>query len=161
MMTKINDYIIDRDIRAMNWLKHFAEVAKLVSTMSKDPAKKIGVVIVDKNKRIISTGFNGFPKGIKDTKDRLENKEYKRAITLHAEENAILYAKQDLSGCEMYIYGLPPCSHCAAMIIQSGISAVYYTLPKEYEISDHWKENLKIAEDILEEAKIPLLELNV
>lgn len=145
--------------RVLQWLNHFIDMAKLISTMSKDPSKKIGVVIVDEHNRVVSTGFNGFPRGIEDSQERLENKDYKRAITLHAEENAILYAKQDLTGCDMYIYGLPPCSHCAAMIIQSGIRNVYYRIPDEYEISDHWKENLAIAETILNEVGINLLDI--
>lgn len=145
--------------RVLQWLNHFIDMAKLISTMSKDPSKKIGVVIVDEHNRVVSTGFNGFPRGIEDSQERLENKDYKRAITLHAEENAILYAKQDLTGCDMYIYGLPPCSHCAAMIIQSGIRNVYYRIPDEYEISDHWKENLVIAETILNEVGINLLDI--
>lgn len=145
--------------RVLQWLNHFIDMAKLISTMSKDPSKKIGVVIVDAHNRIVSTGFNGFPRGIEDSQERLENKDYKRAITLHAEENAILYAKQDLTGCDMYIYGLPPCSHCAAMIIQSGIRNIYYRIPDEYEISDHWKENLAIAETILNEVGINLLNI--
>ena len=109
------------------------------------------LIITDKDNRIISTGFNGFPKGLKDSIERLEDKEFKRAVTLHAEENAILYAKQDLTDCNLYIYGLPPCSHCAAMIIQSGIKNVYYRIPKNYEISEHWKDNLNLAKEISNE----------
>lgn len=145
--------------RVIQWLNHFIEMAKLISTMSKDPSKKIGVVIVDQHNRIVSTGFNGFPRGVEDSSERLEDKDFKRAITLHAEENAILYAKQDLTECDMYIYGLPPCSHCAAMIIQSGIKNIYYRIPDEYKISDHWKENLVIAETILNEVGINLLDI--
>lgn len=145
--------------RVLQWITHFSDMAKLISTMSKDPSKKIGVVIVDEHNRVVSTGFNGFPRGVEDSQERLENKDYKRAITLHAEENAILYAKQDLTGCDMYIYGLPPCAHCAAMIIQSGIKNVWYRIPDEYEISEHWKENLEIAESILTEAGVNLLDL--
>ena len=141
------------------WHIKFINLAYEISQWSKDPSKKIGVVITDKDNRIISTGFNVFPKGLKDSIERLEDKEFKRAVTLHAEENAILYAKQDLTDCNLYIYGLPPCSHCAAMIIQSGIKNVYYRIPKNYEISEHWKDNLNLAKEILNEVNINLMEL--
>ena len=145
----------------MKWHIRFINMAKFVSAWSKDPSKKIGVVIVNKENKIISTGYNGFPKNINDTEDRLNDKEFKRAITLHAEENAILCSKQDLSNCIMYIYGLPPCAHCAAMIIQSGIKAIYYTIPNEYQISEHWKDNLNIAQSILKEARVKCTNLNL
>ena len=109
----------------MKWINHFIKVAEVVSTMSKDPNHKIGAVIVDKNNRIVSTGFNGFAKGIDDTDERLNDKETKRLLMLHAEENAILYAKQDLTDCSIYIYGYPPCVHCTSIIIQSGIKTIY------------------------------------
>ena len=145
----------------MKWSVRFMNMAKSVSTWSKDPSKKIGVVIINQENKIISTGYNGFPKNIADTEARLNDKEFKRAITLHAEENAILCAKQDLTNCIMYIYGLPPCAHCAAMIIQSGIKAVYYTVPEEYQISEHWKDNLNIAQSILKEEGVIYTNLNL
>lgn len=143
----------------MKWINRFISLAETVSTWSKDPSKKIGVVITNQENKIISTGYNGFPKGINDSLERLNDKEFKRAITLHAEENAILCAKQDLTNCIMYIYGLPPCAHCAAMIIQSGIKIIYYRIPKKYEVSDHWKDNINIAETILKEANISLISI--
>lgn len=141
------------------WAERFIDLAKTVSSWSKDPAKKIGAVIVNNENKVVSMGFNGFPRSIQDTEDRLNNKDFKRAICLHAEENAILCAKQDLKGCSIYIYGLPPCAHCAAMIIQSGIKDVFYRIPEEYKVSNYWKDNLEIAKEIFYEASI--LELEV
>lgn len=135
------------------------ELAKLVASWSKDPSKKIGAVIVNKENKVISMGYNGFPKSITDLDERLKDKDFKRSICLHAEENAILCAKQDLSNCELYIYGLPPCSHCAAMIIQSGIKTVYYRIPEEYNVSEYWKDNLKLAEKLFYEAGVYLLDI--
>lgn len=143
----------------MKWKSRFFDLAKTISSWSKDPSKKIGVIIVNSENKIVSTGYNGFPKNINDSEERLNDKDFKRAITLHAEENAILCAKQDLTGCKMYIYGLPPCAHCAAMIIQSGIKSVYYHIPEEYSISGHWFENCVLAKKILEEAGIIITEI--
>lgn len=144
----------------MKWTNHFIKVAELVSTMSKDPNHKIGAVIVDKNNRIVSTGFNGFAKGIADTEDRLNDKETKRLLMLHAEENAILYAKQDLTDCSIYVYGYPSCIHCTSIIIQSGIKNIYYkNSRKDNTISDYWKHNLEMALSLATEAGVNVIEL--
>ena len=71
------------------WNERFINLAKEISLWSKDPTRKIGAIIVNKDKHIVGTGYNGFPMGIKDTKKRLNDKEIKRAISLHAEESAL------------------------------------------------------------------------
>lgn len=146
--------------REIQWLKYFMNLAKNVSEMSKDPSHKIGAVIVDKNKRIVSTGFNGFARNIVDSEERLNNKEIKRKLTLHAEENAVSFAKRDLTGCDIFVYGYPPCTHCTSLLIQSGIQCIYYYNPT-YKVSDHWKDDFKLAETIAEEADVPYLELDI
>lgn len=144
----------------MKWINHFIKVAEVVSTMSKDPNHKIGAVIVDKNNRIVSTGFNGFAKGIDDTDERLNDKETKRLLMLHAEENAILYAKQDLTDCSIYIYGYPPCVHCTSIIIQSGIKTIYYKNSNKHNtVSDYWKANLEMAQRLAKEANVVVVDL--
>ena len=146
--------------REMQWLTYFMTLAKNVSTMSKDPSHKVGAVIVDQNKRIVSTGFNGFAKNIIDSKERLNDKDIKRKLTLHAEENAVTFAKRDLEGCDIYVYGYPPCTHCTSLLIQSGIKCIYYMNPTGYT-SEHWKKDFELAQQIAEEANIPYLELSV
>lgn len=136
------------------WHKRFLQMAELLSTWSKDPSTKVGAVIVDKNRRIVSTGYNGFAVGVLDTKERLDNRELKYPLTLHAEENALSFAKQDLTGCSLYVCGLPPCAHCASLIIQSGIKSVYtYELLEENE---RWKDSIALTKQIFEEAGVSL-----
>ena len=142
------------------WNERFMNLAESIGSWSKDPSRKIGAVIVDKDNRIVSTGFNGFAREIIDSNERLENKEIKRTLMLHAEENAILYAKQDLSGCSIYVAGLPPCVHCSSMIIQSGIKYVYYKNTKKEKPSEFWKDNLLLAKQILTEAGVKLTEID-
>lgn len=140
-----------------NWNKRFIELAQHISTYSKD-SHPIGAVIVDKNNRIISTGFNGFAKGIKDTEERLNNKDLKRMLSIHAEANAITFAKQDLTNCKIYIYGYMCCVNCASLIIQSGITEVFYKNSKPNNaVSEYWKENLALAEQILSEANVKVI----
>lgn len=129
------------------------KMAELVATWSKDPSSKIGAVIVDCNNRVISTGYNGFPVGIKDSDERLSLRELKYKMVLHAEENAILFAKQNLSGCSLYVTMMPPCSHCAALIIQSGIKNVYVPLS---DIPERWKDSVKLTKLMFEEAGVNL-----
>jgi dCMP deaminase len=136
------------------WHKRFLELAELVSTWSKDPSSKVGAVIVDKYNRIVSTGYNGFPVGVNDSKDRLDNRDVKYKMILHAEENAIMFAKQNLEGCSLYVTNLPPCSHCAALIIQSGIKNVY---TPQKDIPDRWKESIALTKQMFYESGVNLM----
>jgi len=110
------------------WHERFLEMAKLVGTWSKDPSTQVGAVAVDRNtRRVLSMGYNGFPKGIEDD-GRLNDREKKYEMIIHAEVNCILNAARlgiSLEGSALYISGLPPCATCALPIIQAGIKEVY------------------------------------
>lgn len=146
------------EVRTIQWLEYFMKLAENVSEMSKDPSHKIGAVIVDKNKRIVSTGFNGFARNIIDSEERLNNKDIKRKLTLHAEENAVTFAKRDLTGCDIFVFGYPPCAHCTSLLIQSGVKCIYYRNPTK-RVSEHWKEDFELAEQIAKEVEVPYIEL--
>lgn len=113
------------------WDMRFAQLAKLVSLWSKDPSTKVGSVIVRPDKTIASVGFNGFPKGIPDLPEWYADRDIKYNVVKHAEENAILFCHENLSGCTLYVYPLPPCSVCAGDIIQRGIKRVVAIVPPE------------------------------
>lgn len=135
------------------WNSRFMELAELISSWSKDPSSKIGAVIVDRNRRIISTGYNGFPRCVKDLDNRLGDRNLKYKMVLHAEENAIMFAKQNLEGCSLYVTKMPPCSHCAALIIQSGIKHVY--VPNG-EIPERWRESVEITKTMFAESGVEM-----
>ena len=139
--------------RATKWQKRFFDMAQLVASWSKDPSSQIGAVIVDAQNRVISTGFNGLPVGVKDTNDRLGDRETKYKMILHAEENAIMFAKQKLDGCSIYVTKMPPCAHCAALIIQSGIKEVYVPAG---EIPERWLDSVKLTSQMFNEAGVDL-----
>lgn len=139
------------------WQSRFLDMATLVSTWSKDPSTKVGAVIVDVNNRIISVGYNGFPRGVEDTEERLSDRSVKYALTLHAEENALIFAQRNLYGCSIYVTQ-PPCSNCAARIAQNGISRVYTSKPSDDFIS-RWGNSMAIAEEALGEAGVDLVYL--
>ena len=149
MKTK-SQYEAERDEK---WNRRFISLAEFISEWSKDPSSKIGAVIVDSKRRIVSTGYNGFPVGIADGGKRLNDRELKYKMVLHAEENAIMFAKQSLDGCSLYVTMMPPCSHCASLIIQSGIKNVY--VPKS-EIPERWRDSVELTMEMFAEAGVNL-----
>lgn len=139
--------------KATKWQSRFFDLAYLVASWSKDPSSQIGAVIVDAQNRVISTGFNGLPVGVKDTEERLGDRATKYKMILHAEENAIMFAKQNLNGCSIYVTKMPPCAHCAALIIQSGIKYVYVP---ETEIPERWRESTELTRQMFKEAGVKI-----
>ena len=107
-------------------------VAMLAALRSKDPSTQVGACIVSQENIIISTGYNGMPKGCSDDEfpwDR-EGEETKYPYVVHAELNAILNANgRDLRGSKLYV-ALFPCNECAKAIIQSGVKEIFYLSDK-------------------------------
>lgn len=134
------------------WDHRFLNLAAHISGWSKDPSTKCGAVITRGN-RIISLGFNGFPTGIKDTTSRLHDRGTKYDLILHAETNALLFAKGDLLGCTIYTWPLPPCCRCAVNIIQSNITRVV-ALEPDAKLKDRWGEDLQRAQTLYSEADV-------
>lgn len=110
-----------------------------MSLRSKDPSTRHGAVIVDENNRIISTGYNGFPRSIND--DSLSwGKPEKYQYVIHAELNAILNSNKNLTNSTLYLYSEKdylPCSHCAATIIQQGITTVVVNKFPKYDTDQY------------------------
>ena len=121
---KRDDYI--------SWDEYFMGISLLAAKRSKDPNTQVGACIVDRDNVILTTGYNGFPKGCSDDEfpwDR-EGEITKYPYVVHAELNAILNAQgKDLRGSRIYV-DLFPCNECAKAIIQSGISEVVYLSDK-------------------------------
>ncbi len=116
----------------INWDEYFMGVAVLASKRSKDPNTQVGACIVDSDKIILSTGYNGFPYGCSDDiyPWEREGSDTKYSYVVHAELNAILNARgKDLKGATLYV-DLFPCNECAKAIIQSGISELVYLYNK-------------------------------
>lgn len=132
------------------WDVRFLKLAEYIASWSRDPSKKVGAVIVDDKKRIVSLGFNGFPRGVDDD-HRLNDQSLKNEIVIHAEVNAILFANKDVQGCTMYVWPIPPCSRCAAQIIQTGIARVVAPYIQE---SDRWKNSVQLGRDVLDEGGV-------
>ena len=125
------------------WDKRFLELAQTISQWSKDPSTKVGAVIT-REKRIVSLGYNGFAMGVNDDLARYADRDFKLPAIIHAEENSIIFAKQDLKGCSIYTWPMPPCAGCAAKIIQTGIWRVVSIKPTR-ERDERWGKSLDIA----------------
>ena len=136
------------------WDKRFLDLAKHISDWSKDPSTKVGCIVVGEDREIRSTGFNGFPRGIEDKIERLEDREQKYPMICHAEENAIMHAARigiSLKGTTAYVTW-PPCSRCTRSLIQAGVTEVIY--PKELDIPERWQKDFDIASGMMNEAGI-------
>jgi dCMP deaminase len=106
----------------MSWDKFYLEMAELVSTRSKDPSTKTGAVIVAPDKHVISVGFNGFPKGMRDDEELYNNREEKYSRIVHCEMNAILFANLPLpKGSTLYTWPFMSCDRCVVHMLQAGI----------------------------------------
>ena len=128
-MSKREDFII--------WDEYFMGVAKFSAFRSKDPNTQVGACIVSNDNKILSMGYNGFPRGCADDvfpwgRDNSENDPYnsKYLYVTHSELNAILnYRGGSLEGSKLYVT-LFPCNECAKAIIQAGIKTVVYAEDK-------------------------------
>ena len=150
------DYIRRRDReedeRQLKWDNRFMTMAELISLWSKDPSSQIGAVCVNDERRILATGYNGFPKGIEDTEDRLNNRDEKYPRIVHAETNALmnaLYSGVSLKNATIYVHGLPVCPECTKLIIQAGIRRVVIR-ESTYDTPEKWV-------DLWEEQSAPML----
>lgn len=142
------------------WDLRFMLLAKLNSTFSKDTTK-IGAVI-SKNKRQISSGYNGFPQSIADD-ERLLNRETKLKFVIHAEMNAILEAgktNKSLEDSTLYVYGLTPCIECAKHIIASGITRVVYCIRMDKVHTKEWGIQYEFVKKMFAEACVIAIEIN-
>ena len=140
------------------WNIRFMQQAQLVSTWSKDPSTKVGCIIVSKNRFVLSEGYNGFPHGIADTPERLNDRTQKYPRVVHAEANAILNAGRNGAKIDDSILFVtaPPCPNCAKMLVQAGIREILYIdLDKSKKNIPGWRDELVISFDMFDEAGIP------
>lgn len=145
------------------WDNHFLQLCIDHARMSKDTSTKVGAVIVGPDGELRSAGFNGFPRGIEDSEERLNNREEKLQLVVHAEMNAVLAAARvgiPMKGCTLYvaamsgdkIWGGAPCVRCTVEIIQAGISEIV-TYPLE-GVPDRWLDSIVKAQSLLKEVGI-------
>lgn len=139
------------------WDRRFLELAKHISTWSKDPSTKVGAVLVNDQQQVVGMGFNGFPRGVTDSPERLTHRETKLSLVVHAEVNAIIQAGHASKGSTLYVYPsfmLPPvCHECAKAVIQAGVLGIVGYDP---DMTDprvqRWADSINISRTLWEEA---------
>lgn len=140
------------------WDKKLVGLANYIGfEWSKDPSTKVGCVIADDNHIPLGVGYNGFPRGIEDTPERLNDRPTKYKLVVHAEVNAVLNATAPVRGATAY-NSLAPCSDCMKLMINAGIKRVVFPTPSDDELG-RWGESFKLASEMAAEAGVEMVQI--
>lgn len=142
-----------------SWDDYFLQIAYQTARRSKDPSTQVGAVITRPDNTIVSTGYNGFPRGIADTPERLNDRPTKLSLVIHAELNAILAARESLAGYTLYTVPFMPCDRCFVHVIQAGIKRVVFMKATD-EQNVRWGEAFNRVRALAEEVGVELVEYN-
>lgn len=142
------------------WDLRFLEKAKQYAEWSKDPSTQVGAVIVDEERKdVVGVGYNGFPRGVLDLKERYDDRETKYKLVVHAEVNACIDAGKEARGRTIYVWpqfttgAAPTCHDCAKVIIQSGIIRVVGQRGPGIR-GDDWGDSVRLADLMYREAGV-------
>lgn len=141
----------------MRWVEYFRKLAHTIKLKSKDKNTQIGAIIVGKNKEIISTGYNSFPRGIDDEIPSRQERPEKYFWFEHAERNAIYNAARigvSTDGTTMYLNCGIPCADCTRGIINAGIVRIFCERGEYGAKGIKWDESAERSWDMLEEAGV-------
>lgn len=136
------------------WDKRFVELSQYVSEWSKDPNAKVGAVVVAERGGAMTLGYNGFPMGVEDSAERLEDSDIKLELVVHAEQNALIAAGPKANGATIYVWGKPVCARCAGAIIQAGIKRVVALSPDSVPAESKWHKTGKLSIEMFKETGI-------
>jgi dCMP deaminase len=138
-----------------SWDEYFLNIAKVVSIKSKDPKCPVGAVIVSADNVLLTTGFNGLPRGVHDDEETLLDADEKLRVICHAEYNAVMNAARigvALQGATIYVTKFP-CLACCNAIIQAGIKRIY-THDESFWNDDSVDEDHSRKKRVLHEGRI-------
>ena len=141
-------------------LMKFLPVAKALAGLSKDPAAKVSALVIDDDGNLLSSGWNGFPRGVHDDVHRIDSRELKRCFTVHAEANAIAQAARTgarLLGANILVTERFPCKACAGLIIQAGIKRVYAPIMGD-DANQQWRDDRQFSMVMFNESGIQVIE---
>lgn len=148
-----------------SWSETAFELMDVIAKRSDDPHTHVGAVIMDTAHRIVSIGYNGFPRGVEHKPERTTRENgTKYLFMVHAEQNAILFADRErLKGAALYV-PLSPCAHgCAQAIIQSGITSVYVDAAFQREYSaragSNYTRDFQAVREMFQEAGVNYVEI--
>lgn len=137
------------DFNKLKWDNRFMKMALLVSKWSKDPSTQVGAVIADDRHRVVSIGYNGFPRGMKDDSELYADREVKYERIIHGEINALMNAGRSVEGCTLYETPFFSCPRCTVQLIQAGIKRIVYIEHDSespfYEAQQRWHNTTSLA----------------
>ena len=136
----------------------YMRYAEVAASMSKDPRSKVGAVAIDDDFRVLATGYNGFPRGVTDSEERLCNREMKYALIVHAEANIVAqsaYSGVSIRGSTVLVSSLFPCVDCAKLLVQAGVRRVI--APKI--ANERWRQSNELAKLIFAESNVEVVEI--
>lgn len=140
---------------AIDWDRRFLTEAEHIAKWSKDPSTQVGALVV-RDRQILSTGYNGFPRGVADLPGRLNDREERLLRTVHAEANAVAQAARNgasLKGSTIYVWPFIPCSSCCVLLIQAGVLRI---VAPDKPIPDRWRRSFELSRDMFTEAGVAL-----
>lgn len=141
------------------WDMYYLNMARYISTKSKDPSTKTGAVIVRPDWSLCSIGFNGFPKGMKDSPELYADRDKKYSRTVHCEMNAVLFSHDDShKGYTLYTWPFSSCDRCAVHMIQAGITRFVFPAIAPDKVA-RWAANMQTAQDYMREANRQVVEV--
>ncbi len=148
--------------RQQKWDLRYLRLAKEAATWSKDPSTKVGAVTVDREGDVIAVTFNGLPRGVADSIERLADRDVKYRMIEHAERNGMRVANKgggDTVGATVYTYPLPPCAPCAAHLLQHGVSRIVSVTarPEDEALVKRWQEDFSLANTMYQERNVELV----
>ena len=149
-------YVESLTDREKSWIKYFHQLAQVVATKSKDESTQIGAVLVNRDNSIVSTGYNSFPRGIKDLIPERQERPEKYYWMEHAERNAIYNAARNgvsTVGTRLFMSCPMPCPDCARGIINAGITELWIDRDGGAK-GEHWAEGYLRSEAMLKEADV-------
>lgn len=146
--------------RQVVWDRRFLRLAREIASWSKDPSTQVGALAVI-DRRIIATGYNGFPSRLQDDATKLAAREEKLPRTVHAEQNVIAFAAKSgtpLLGASIYVYPWHPCPDCAKLLIQAGFSEIIHA---KTDAPERWLGAFALANAMFAEAGVIVKELEI
>ncbi len=135
------------------WDRWFLGLAAYAATASKDPSTRVGAALVGPDRRKIALGYNGLPRGLADSPERLVDRATKYRLTQHAEQNCLDNATFDVSGATLYCT-VHPCVRCAVSVISRRVARVVVAGPVPEAEVGRWTEEIPDAQAILREASV-------
>lgn len=141
-----------------HWDQRFLALARTIASYSKDPSTKVGAIAV-RDRRVLATGYNGFPAHVGDDLERLKNRDVRLMMTVHAEANIIAFAARHgacLAGAAVYVWPLMTCHQCAAQLIQAGVIKV---VVPDFVEPQRWQDSFATAKQMFSEAGVAVLRI--